>query len=71
LRVHGTGRWERDAEGAWNLKRFNIADFEVLEDAPLSAVVERLRQVPGSGWKEIEDPYAELQRLRQGPDEVH
>jgi predicted XRE-type DNA-binding protein len=71
LRVHGTGRWERDAEGAWNLKRFTIADFEVLEDAPLSAVVERLRQVPGSGWKEIDDPYTELQRLRQGPDEAH
>jgi hypothetical protein len=70
LRVHGTGRWERDAEGAWNLKRFTIADFEVLEDAPLSAVVERLRQVHGSGWNEIDDPYAELQRLRQGPDEV-
>ena len=71
LRVHGTGRWERNAEGAWNLKRFNITDFEVLEDAPLSAVVKCLRQVPGNGWKEIDDPYAELQRLRQGPDEVH
>jgi hypothetical protein len=71
LRVHGMGRWERDADGVWNLKRFHIAEFEVLEAAPLSAVVELLRQVPGSGWKEIDDPYAELQRLRQGPDEVH
>lgn len=71
LRVHGTGRWERDAEGAWILKRFNIADFEVLEDALLSIVVARLREVPGSGWKEIDDPHAELQRLRQGPDEIH
>jgi len=71
LRVHGTGRWERDAEGAWNLKRFNITDFEVLEDAPLSAVVERLRQVPGSGWKQIDNPYAALQCLRQGSDGVH
>jgi hypothetical protein len=71
LRVHGTGRWERDAEGAWQLRRFTITAFEVLEDAPLSAVVERLREVPGSGWKEIDDPFAELQRLRQGPDEAH
>ena len=71
LRVHGTGRWERDAEGTWNLKRFSIADFEVMEDAPLHAVVERLRAVPGNGWKDVEDPYAELQRLRQGPDEAH
>lgn len=71
LRVHGTGRWARDAEGQWLLRRFNISDFEVLEDAPLSAVVARLRQVPGSGWKEIDDPHAELKRLRQGSDEVH
>lgn len=71
LRVHGNGRWERDAEGNWNLKRFNIAEFEVLEDTPLSEVVARLRQVQGSGWKEIDDPYAELQRLRQGSDEAH
>jgi hypothetical protein len=71
LRVHGNGRWERDAEGNWNLKRFNIAEFEVLEDAPLSEVVARLRQVQGCGWKEIDDPYTELQHLRQGPEEAH
>ncbi len=71
LRVHGEGRWERDAEGAWLLKRFNIRDFETLDDAPLSDVVERLRQVPGNHWKEMEDPLAELQRLRQGHDEIH
>lgn len=71
LRVHGNGRWERDAEGNWNLKRFHILGFDVLEDAPLSAVVARLRQVSGSGWREIEDPSAELQRLRHGSDEVH
>ena len=71
LRVHGTGRWERDGEGAWILRRFTIGNFEVLDDAPLSNVVARLRQMPGSGWKEIDDPFAELQRLRQGPDEAH
>jgi len=71
LRVHGTGRWERDAEGSWNLRRFNIAEFEVLDDAPLSEIVARLRQVSGCGWKDIEDPHAELLRLRQGMDEAH
>jgi len=71
LRVHGEGRWERDAEGAWLLKRFNIREFDVLDDAPLSEVVGRLRQVPGNRWKEMEDPLAELQRLRHGYDEIH
>ena len=71
LRVHGTGRWERDAEGVWILRRFNIADFEVLDDMPLRAVVARLRGLPGNGWKAMDDPYAELQRLRHGPDKAH
>jgi hypothetical protein len=71
LRVHGSGRWERDAEGAWLLKRFDIDSFEILDDEPLGRVVERLRQVSGSGWKDLDDPYAELQRLRQGSGEVH
>ncbi len=71
LRVHGEGRWERDADGAWILNRFNIRDFETLDDAPLSTVVDRLRQVPGNRWKDMEDPLAELQRLRHGYDEIH
>ena len=43
LRVHGNGRWERDAEGAWLLKRFDIESFEILDDEPLAAVIDRLR----------------------------
>ena len=64
LRVHGEGRWERDANGAWSMKRFNITEFDELDDAPLGAVVERLRGVEGSGWREIDDLSTELHRLR-------
>ena len=64
LRVHGNGRWERDADGCWVMKRFNITSFDILDDAPLAEVVRRLRDVEGSGWKEIEDPTAELRHLR-------
>jgi len=71
LRVHGNGKWERDEEGSWNLKRFNIAEFEVLDDAPLREIVARLRQVPGNGWREIDDPYVELRYLRERPDEAY
>ena len=70
LRVHGNGRWERDADGGWVMKRFNITSFDVLDDAPLGEVVRRLRDVEGSGWKEIEDPAAELRHLR-GLEEAH
>ena len=70
LRVHGNGRWERDADGGWVMKRFNITSFDVLDDAPLGEVAQRLRDVEGSGWKEIEDPTAELRHLR-GLEEAH
>lgn len=64
LRVQGEGRWERDAEGQWSMRRFTIKGFRELDEAPLGEVAERLRGVEGNGWKEIEDPWAELERLR-------
>ena len=57
LRVQGEGRWERDAEGAWLMKRFNITGFELLDDAPLGEVINQLQNVEGSGWKEVIDPH--------------
>lgn len=71
LRVHGTGRWFRDEIGGWVLNRFSIASFEVLDDEPLSAVVARLRDIPGSEWPSIADPWAELEDIRHGTDEIH
>lgn len=70
LRVQGDGRWERDADGGWVMKRFNITNFEQLDDAPLGQVAQRLRDVDGSGWKDIEDPAEELRHLR-GMEEAH
>ena len=69
LRVRGIGRWERDADGVWSLRHFNIKEFEVLEGALLTEVVDRLRGVEGSGWKNIDDPMAELERLRH-PEKI-
>ena len=64
LRVQGNGRWERYADGQWEMKRFNITEFDELDDAPLSEVVGRLRSVKGSGWKDIIEPSEELRQLR-------
>lgn len=71
LRVHGTGRWFRDESGGWVLSRFSIASFEVLNDQPLSAVVAQLRDIPGSEWPNVVDPWEELDDIRRGTDEVH
>ena len=65
LRVSGDGRWEREASGKWKLIQFDINEFRLLDDAPISEVVEKLRNVKGSGWKQFDDPFAEIMRLRR------
>lgn len=70
IRAQGLGRWHRDEAGNWVLDRFQINSFEVLEDQSLSAVVAQLRDVPGSEWPNLKDPWAELDRLRDETDEA-
>ena len=67
LRVWGDGRWERESDGHWRLIRFDISKFEELDDAPIDEVVQRLREVKDSGWRQFDDPLAEIQRLRDPP----
>ena len=71
VRVVGNGRWKRNEEGQWILMRFDIKDFEVLDDRPLPEVVQQLREIPGSGWRHIDNPLAELQRLREEAENSH
>ncbi|GAB4240902.1 MAG: hypothetical protein Kow0032_28840 [Methyloligellaceae bacterium] len=71
IRVYGNGRWSRDNLGQWNLERFTISSFEVLGDEPLSAVVARLRDIPGNEWREVKDPWGELEKERNGPEGAH
>lgn len=71
IRIHGTGRWMREAEGNWTLLRFRILRFETLSADSLRETVAALRAVPGSGWKDIDDPLAELEDMRRDEDELH
>lgn len=48
-----------------------VTQSPALDDAPLGEAVKRLRNLEGIGWKEIDDPYAEFDRLRSGIDEIH
>ena len=65
LRVSGTGNRFCDIEGEWRFSRFIITSFEILDDAPLTTLVERLRSIPGNGWEKLEDPWEELRRERE------
>ncbi len=64
VRVIGRGKWRRTQEGEWELESFEIKDFELLDDTPLVEVIASLRILEGSGWNEMDDPQAELKRLR-------
>ena len=57
----------READGEWTLRRFWITSFEVLDDVPLSQTVNAMRGIPGSAWKNFDDPMAEWWKLRRGP----
>lgn len=70
LRVRGTGRWLRDEDGAWVMQRFSISSFQVLDEKSLADVVAGLRNVPGSGWRDVENPFDELKEIRGDQDDV-
>ena len=46
VRLHGLGIWRRDQCGGWQLKHFKADSFEVLDDAPLSEVLQNIRALP-------------------------
>jgi hypothetical protein len=54
LRLHGSGRWNRNIDGEWDLLQFTVEGFEVLDDAPITEVMHSLRsmlptqEAPGS-----------------------
>ena len=66
VRVSGSGKWTRGADGVWRLQRFDIRDFSEIQGSPsLSAFVEDMRAVEGSGWNKVADAQAELRKLRE------
>ena len=71
IRFHGSGRWHGDEAGAWVMDRFSINWFETLDGEPLSALVARLRDIPGNTWRELEDPWSELDQIRGEGDEAN
>ncbi|MBU4527965.1 MAG: hypothetical protein KUA43_13180 [Hoeflea sp.] len=71
IRLHGVGRWMREDDGTWVLKRFKVHSFDALKNLELADVVEELRSTEGSKWSKMEDPLAALDDLRDGKDGLH
>jgi len=70
VRLFGKGKWYRTPDGTWELGEFRIGNHEPLNGDDLQLVLERMRQIPGSGWDKIDDPLAELERIRKGTPKV-
>jgi len=67
VRVHGTARWVRHRSGEWEMKDFRAKGFEVLPEANLRESLNRIRAIPAK-WKELDDPLAEIAKIRHGSD---
>lgn len=63
VRVSGNGKWRRTKERVWELAGFDIKSFEPLDQTPLNELVTKLRAID-TDWSSMEDPQAELRRLR-------
>lgn len=65
VRVEGTGRWTRAADGEWELHTFYAQSMQLIEDADIRKNVEELRRIDAD-WKKLNDPLGELHRIRHG-----
>ena len=71
IRLHGIGRWMREEDGTWMLRRFKVQGFDVLQNIELADVVDQLRNAKGNKWRDMEDPFTALGNLRDGKDGLH
>ena len=65
IRVEGIGRWVRHADGEWEMLAFHATTFRLIDDKDIRASINELREIPAS-WKQLEDPLADLERIRRG-----
>ena len=48
VRMHGNGRFERQADGVWKMSDFRVDRYDVLDSRPVHEVLEAVRAVPGN-----------------------
>jgi hypothetical protein len=65
IRVEGSGRWIRHADGEWELLDFRVTDYKLIEDADIRKDVNELRGIPAE-WKKLDDPLSVLTEIKQG-----
>jgi len=71
VRLFGTGRWLRDQEGKWILKKFKVESYKVLAADDLKDAIAQMREIEGSEWKAMDDPIGALRALREQGNGLH
>lgn len=71
VRVFGTGRWLREEEGNWLLRKFRVDTYQILAADSLRAVIDQMRAVQGSEWQAMENPIGTLKTLREKSGGLH
>jgi hypothetical protein len=71
VRVFGTGRWLRDQEGKWILKKFKVESFNILATDDLKDAIDQMREIQSSEWKAMDDPIGALRALREKGNGLH
>ena len=66
IRVRGPGKWERSQDGLWKLQSMTIEGWDVLDTMPADELIDRLRAIPGNGWKSIKEVDSEAEKIRYG-----
>lgn len=68
VRLFGEGRWDRSADGEWNLVNFNVDRFIILEESTLSKAVIELRGLQGEWGKDSLNEILESRYPREDED---
>lgn len=71
VRILGTGRWLRDQDGNWLLKKFRVDSFSILAADDLKDAIAQIREIEGSEWKSMDDPIGALRALREKGSGLH
>lgn len=72
VRVSGTGRWQRNNNGKWEMKKFTVKSFEVLHQSKLTDVIEKMRLAfRDSDLANMADPHEALKLLRDDEESLH
>lgn len=66
VRLYGRGRWTRSVDGEWELERFVVDRFDVLDERPLSSLILALRALPSGEWGS--NAVSDLLALRHGEE---